>query len=120
MSEGKKPSQPKQRWIPARDGSFIEIYGNFAHASWTLFDVRIKVGHLIPSEESPDPIDDKDSLNPKGFVIEQLAAITIAWPQAKYLRDVLTRLVASYEEVNGEIKPLKLPPDPTTPPDSAG
>ena len=51
----------------------------------------------------------------KEFVAEELGAVTFSWPQAKFMRDMLTRLVASYEETNGEIKPLKLPPDPTSP-----
>jgi hypothetical protein len=55
----------------------------------------------------PDEGDEKD------FVVEERAAITFSWPQAKQLRDIFAGLVASYEEANGEIKPLKLPPDPS-------
>jgi hypothetical protein len=102
------PDEPKRRntrWIPSRRGSTPEIYTNYVHASWTLFDVRVRLGHLVfgdPSDETA-----------KEFVSEELGAVTFSWPQAKFLRDTLSKLVASYEETNGEIKPLKLPPDPT-------
>jgi len=101
--ENQLPPKPKpRRWIPAKDGSHNEIYGNFVHPTWTLFDVRIRVGILVP-----------DEADASDFVVEERAAITVSWPQAKNLRDVLTGLVTSYEEANGEIKPLKLPPDPS-------
>jgi hypothetical protein len=101
----KTDKYPERKWVPARDGSIHEIYGNFTHVSWTLFDVRIRVGQLVPSEEEP-----------KEFVVEERAAITLAWPQAKFFCNVLSKIVASFEETNGEIKPLKLPPDPTVGP----
>jgi hypothetical protein len=94
------PDKKPIKWIPPRQGHGPEIYANFAHPTWTLFDVRIVLGHLIPNPE-----------NPREFVSEELGAVTFAWPHAKLLRDMLTRLVASYEETNGEIKPAKLPPD---------
>ena len=79
-----------------------EIYSNYVHTSWTLFDVRFTLGQLVPAS----PGETKD------FVVEQQAAVTIAWAQAKYLRDVLIPLIESYEKTNGEIKPLKLTPAP--------
>lgn len=102
----KNEQSPQDRkvfdWIPARDGTHLEIYSNFTNASWTLFDVRVKLGQLIPSGQGM-----------RDFVIEERAAVTFSWPQVKNLRDLLSKLIASYEGVNGEIKPLKLPPDPT-------
>jgi len=97
----KKPTAYK--WTPPRSGVFHEIYCNYAHASWTLSDVRLTLGQLIPNEEGV-------------FVIEQRGAVTFAWDQAKYLRDRLVELIASYESVNGEIPRIKLPPDPTVKP----
>ena len=94
------------RWVPSKNGNSPEIYTNYTHASWTLFDVRVRLGHLV----SGDPSDE----TAKEFVAEEVGAVTFSWPQAKFMRDNLNRLVASYEETNGEIKPLKLPPDPTT------
>ncbi|MFY9905523.1 MAG: hypothetical protein WBD45_04050 [Terriglobales bacterium] len=101
--------EPKRttRWVPSRTGSIPEIYTNYTHASWTLFDVRVRLGHLVSGEPFTE--------TGKEFVAEELGAVTFSWPQAKFMRDMLTRLVASYEETNGEIKPLKLPPDPTSP-----
>jgi hypothetical protein len=85
-------------WVKPKDGA-PEIYCNYLHAGWTLFDVRLVMGQLVPLS------DDLDSQ----FVAEQRAAVTMAWPEAKVLRDMLSDLVARFEEVNGEIKPLKLP-----------
>ncbi|HME57979.1 MAG TPA: hypothetical protein VKF63_06560 [Terracidiphilus sp.] len=103
MADEHKPPQlgSQFKWIPARDGKIVEIYGNYVHPSWTLFDVRMRVGQLIPDETE------------KTFVVEERASLTFSWPQAKFLREMFARLVDAYEEVNGEIKPLKLPPDKT-------
>jgi hypothetical protein len=94
------------KWVPSKNGSIPEIYTNYTHASWTLFDVRVRFGHLV----SADPSNETST----EFVAEELGAVTFSWPQAKFMRDTLNKLVASYEETNGEIKPLKLPPDPAT------
>jgi hypothetical protein len=45
----------------------------------------------------------KDS--PK-FVVEERTAIRMAWPQAKQMLLALSQLIESYEDLNGEIKPL--------------
>lgn len=96
-----KPAEPKP-----------EIYTNFVHTSWTLFDVRFQLGLLIPTEPG---VSNK-------FAVEQQGAVTITWAQAKNLRDVLIGLVESYERTNGEIKQPKLPPTPDllkpTPPEA--
>lgn len=107
MTEENKTNTPEAtktfKWIPARDGTVLEIYSNFMHASWTLFDVRVRLGELISL-----PPDDTN-------VIEERGNVTFSWPQAKYMAGILSQLVKSFEDVNGEIKPLKLPPDPTVP-----
>ena len=61
--------------------------------------MRIQFGQLMP-----------DRPNSKNFVSQERAAVTMAWQRAKLLAEMLTDLVKSYEDVNGEIKPLKLPP----------
>ena len=83
-----------------------DLYSNYVHTSWTLFDVRLELGHLVPLGKEKS----------EGFAVEKVGALTIAWPHAKYLRDTLAALVKSYEEQNGEIKPIKLPPVPPSPP----
>lgn len=91
--ENKKPTY---KWVRRKD-HIPEIYCNYIHTSWTLFDVRLQLGQLIPSEE-------KD-----GFVADESAAVTFSWNQAKLVRDLMVGLVKSFEDANGEIKPLKLP-----------
>ncbi len=99
--EGKGQGKPIGDWKQPRYGTVPEIYANFVHASWTLFDLRVRLGQLVPSEEGTT------------FDVEERAAVTFSWPQAKVLRNLLVDMVASYERANGEIQPLKLPEDPT-------
>jgi uncharacterized protein DUF3467 len=91
------PSQPpKFEWLEAKENT-PEIYGNFFHTSWTLVDVRIQVGQLVTQ-----------GADLSRFVAEPRGAVTMAWGQAKVLRDTLNSVLAKYEEVNGEIKIAKL------------
>ncbi len=87
------------KWVRPKE-NIPEIYGNTVNPSWTLVDVRFRIGQLVPTVSG-------SSLE---FVSEEQAAVTIAWPYVKVLRDMLTALVANYENVNGEIKPINLPP----------
>lgn len=98
---GKSPESPE--WIPA-PGGVHEIYTNYAHPNWGIFDLRVKFGQLMPRPGShPDAND---------WIVEERGAITIAWPHAKFLHTMLGNLLASYEKANGELKPLKLPEKP--------
>jgi hypothetical protein len=92
------PELVKFDWAKTKQDT-PEIYGNYYHVSWTLFDVRFQIGQLIPKDTNKQP----------SFFAEHRGAVTIAWPEAKALRDTLIDLVARYEKANGEIKPLKLP-----------
>jgi hypothetical protein len=101
MAKEKEISAPAFQWICSKEG-VPEVYANVIAASWTLTDVRFRIGQVVPNPNADDP------KNP--FVTEERAAVTIAWAQAKWLRDNLINLIASYEKVNGEIKPITLPP----------
>jgi len=100
MGQEEKQPELKTEWVESKEGS-PEIYGNFFNTSWTVFDVRFQVGQLIPRKESDLAA---------GFVVEKRGAVTIAWPEAKALLIMLSDLVGRYEKVNGEIKPVILPP----------
>lgn len=93
--------QPVFKWAVPKEPK-PEIYTNFVHTSWTLYDVRFQLGLLVPAEAGA-------SLD---FIVEQQGAVTLGWPQVKNLRDLVIGLVESYEKTNGEIKPLKLTPAP--------
>lgn len=82
-----------------------QVYTNYVHISWSLFDVRILLGQIVPSEPGIT----------QGFSVEEQGAVTLAWPAVKGMRDQLIALVKSYEEANGEIKPLKIPSAPQPP-----
>ncbi len=77
-----------------------EVYTNFIALSWTLFDVRMRLGQVIPTASK---------VTETGFVAEEKYGLTMAWPQAKDLLARLTDAITRYEQANGEIKPLKLP-----------
>lgn len=85
------------------DGVF-EAYANVVNMNWTLTDVRIRFAELIqvPDEDRPN------WENQHGILLER-AAVTIPWYQAKALRDMLDGVIKNYEEINGELKLVKLP-----------
>jgi hypothetical protein len=96
-----KPEHVITEFRKHEDGIF-EVYTNFVNVTWTLFDVRLRLAQVVPTAT-------KVGDNSAGFVAEERAAVTMAWPEAKVLRDMLANAVKRYEETNGEIKPLKLP-----------
>jgi hypothetical protein len=100
MADDQKPT-----WITSKEPT-PQVYTNFVHTSWTLFDVRFQLGQLVPSEPGAS----------NAFVVEDQGAVTLAWPAAKNLRDTLISLIDSYEKTNGEIKPIKLTPVPAAKP----
>jgi hypothetical protein len=95
MSEGGEV-RGQLPWIKSPDG-IIEIYANMMHATWTLDDLRIRIGQVIDSPETPNP-----GKEFKG-VVQETAAVTFGWRNAKLLRDQLSEVIELYEKVNGEI-----------------
>ena len=96
MSEEIKPFM----WVMPEDG-MCDVYSNFLHLNWTLYDVRIRFGQIIPHpEQQPDAA---------VWAINEQAAVTVPWGQAKLLRDMLNDAVQKYETANGEITVPKLP-----------
>jgi len=88
------------------DGLF-EAYSNVVNMNWTLTDVRLRFAELI---QVPD--DDRPNWENQHGVLLERAAITIPWYQAKALLNMLAGIIKNYEEINGEIKQLKLPARP--------
>jgi hypothetical protein len=89
------------------DGGIFAAYSNVVNMDWTLFDLRLRFGELmqVGDDESPS------WQNQHGIVLEH-AAIRIPWQQAKVLRDMLVGVIKNYEEINGELKQIKLPAAP--------
>jgi hypothetical protein len=98
--EQKQPEGVKFKWAKPTVPT-PQIYTNYVHASWTLFDVRFLFGQLIPT----GPGESND------FIVEEQGSLVVAWPEAKALRNMLIDLVARFEKTNGEIQILKLPPN---------
>ena len=88
------------------EGIFMD-YANVVNLDWTLYDLRIRFGELMQVLD-----DDAPSWGNQHGVVLEKAAIRIPWHQAKVLAGLLTRVVESYERVNGELKPIQLPPAP--------
>ena len=95
-NETSDKSRPRPRWVRSLD--LAEVYANEIHFMWSLDDVRIRVGQLINSPETPNPGED--------FVVavEERAAITFSWRAAKLLHNQLASVIEKYEAVNGPIK----------------
>jgi hypothetical protein len=90
----------KQTWKLPPSGR-CDIYSNLYHLHWTLVDVRIRFGVILPNQEmSPE------QATP---FIQEVGAVTMSWAQAKALRDSISEAVKRYEEKNGEIGVLQLP-----------
>jgi hypothetical protein len=106
MTDNNKPSdQTPMKWVQTKETP--EYYINAIHTTWTNSDVRFRVGRIIPQGQEI----------PFTFVIQEEAAITIAWAQMKNLRDILNHLIETYEKTNGELKSPALPqalPTPST------
>jgi hypothetical protein len=92
------------------EGGIFDAYSNVVNIDWTLYDVRLRFAELtqVPNDEAP-------SWKSQHIIVLERAAITIPWHQAKYLRDILHRVVSEYEKLNGELKPIKLVSDPGAP-----
>lgn len=101
--EAKAPSMPDVEFTEPKAG-LHNFYANYSGFTWSGYDLRIKFGELvsIADPQSSDPQRRKP-------IIEERVAITMPWAQAKILRDMLARVVAGYEIVNGEIKVLGAP-----------
>jgi hypothetical protein len=89
-------NRPAAEWINSPDG-VLNVYANSAHVTWSLDDVRIRLGQLVTSPETPSPGPNFKS------VVEERAAVTFSWRNAKLIANQLALLIANYEKVNGEI-----------------
>jgi hypothetical protein len=90
--------------VEPEDGMF-EAYANVVNLNWTLHDVRIRFAELTQQVTSDSPGTWKDQ---EPVMVERVA-VTLPWHQAKLLQSMLGDLVRSYEELNGELKQVKLP-----------
>jgi hypothetical protein len=98
------PTKPKIAasvpWIRSERG-VCEIYANSIHVNWTTYDVRLRFGQLLADpEKSPDVA---------GWVVDDRAAITLSWNEAKYLRNLLHGLIKDYEAKNGKLVIPQMP-----------
>ena len=95
--------RPVLDWMKSPAGIF-EVYANSMHVTWSLDDVRLRLGQTVNNPETPNP-------GPKFVgIVQERAGVTISWRQAKILRNQLDLIINSYESVNGTINvEVKLP-----------
>jgi hypothetical protein len=79
-----------------------EIYANYIDICWGCHDVRLRLGRIVPTDGG------YGSSKPLRIVVEQTAAVTMAWNEAKLLRDILIDAIERYELANGELQWPKL------------
>jgi len=89
------------------EGGAFESYSNLIDADWSLTDVTIRFMQITFAPREDGPTSDN-----REIAHLEKANITIPWIQAKLLAGLLTKLVASYEATNGELKQPKLAPRP--------
>lgn len=89
------------------DGIFL-AYSNVVNFDWTLTDIRLRFGELMQVPDDDDP-----TWPHQHSVLLERVAVTLPWHQAKYLSLMLAAIVKNYEQVNGELKSLKLPAAPS-------
>jgi hypothetical protein len=90
-------------------GVFMD-YANVINLDWSLYDVRIRFGELTQVINDADP-----SWKNQHTVLREKAAIRVPWHQAKNLCVQLLGVIHNYEELNGELKQIKLPAGATIP-----
>ena len=93
--------------LEAPEEGVYYAYANIVNLNWTLTDLRIRFAELlqVPGDEGPT------WKTQHGILLERVS-VTIPWHQAKALRDMLDGVVRNYEEINGELKQVKLPAAP--------
>jgi Protein of unknown function (DUF3467) len=102
-NDEKETPQPKPKAYTTPPQGMLDIYSNHILVNWGIYDLRIRFGQLIPiSGES-------EGDGPTQRVVEERAAVTLAWTEVLMLRNLLSDVLARYEKVNGELKLPKLP-----------
>lgn len=87
------------KWV--RPGDPKDTYSNQFFVNWSSVDVRIRFGNMIPTS-------DRAVAGKSPLQVEEQVTVTMAWPQAKALRDSLNDVVQRFENTNGVIDLAKL------------
>lgn len=102
MADDTAPKEKDEKIQIVRSAAgMAEYYSNYASLNWNPYDVRIRFAQVVANQETTG--DDAVA------TVEERAAITLSWAEAKKLRDLLDEVIKRYEKVNGEIKPVQLP-----------
>jgi hypothetical protein len=99
VDDSVRDEQTSPEWIEPEEGVF-QAYSNLVHVNWTATDVIFRFAQIVPK---------RNPLNDASWAIEESAAVTMAWIQAKHVRAILNDIIQRYENVNGEIKTPTMP-----------
>lgn len=84
-------------------GGMANVYSNHITLGITAYDVNLWFSKLVRLQQT-------DPLDPPVNQIERRALISLSWPEAKFLRNILSNAIENFEAVNGEINPTpKMP-----------
>jgi|SRR3954467_11273155 hypothetical protein len=94
---------PETKW--RRLPGSANVYSNWIYMNYSVTDVRIRFGLLIPSDYETPLAGQPES------IAEEQVSVTMSWPQVKNLSQMLKLAVEAYENSNGpiELEKLKLP-----------
>jgi hypothetical protein len=96
-------SQPIKLVVVDKPGGVDHVYANHITLGVTAYDVAIWFSKLV---RLPQHHPDAQPLNQ----IEQRSSVTLAWAEAKFLRNALTDVIDKLEALNGEVNPTpKIP-----------
>lgn len=104
-AEESKPETPTTsqsvEWV-IPEGGASEFYSDWYHINWLPLNVRIRFGQIV-ADKRVGPS------KGEGWTIDERAALTMPWATVKGLTEYLSKLVAAYENKNGEIKIPAMP-----------
>jgi hypothetical protein len=88
-------------WI-APDEGVVDCYANFVYANWTTYDVRVRFGQVtvVPNAKTAEE---------SKWIVNEKAAVTMTFHEAKHLRNLLHSIIKDYESKNGELKTPQMP-----------
>ncbi len=89
--------------VVEQPGGIYQVYANHVIVSYTGHDVLVNFSQLrrLPEIKASDMPTSR---------VEQRAAVTMAWSEAKALRDLLTGVIQLFESANGQVNPTPTVP----------
>ena len=88
-------------WVESRHGVY-SVHANNFDALWTAHDIRMIFGEVVRIKTAPDS-------QQKTLLVEERAAVTMAWSEVKLFAQMMNEVIRQFEEKNGEIRTPAVP-----------